>query len=75
MKPQNRDGLLLPVVVCDQLVPGGFAFAMDYLVDNELGLTAMDALLKNDQAGASANDPRIMLKIVLLAYIQGQKTT
>lgn len=70
-KLQDRNSLLLPVVLSDQLVPGSFAFALDYLVDNELDLTAMDARFNNDEVGASAYDPRVMLKIVLLAYSQG----
>jgi transposase len=70
-KPQDRNSLLLPVVLSEQIVPGSFAFALDYLVDNELDLSAMDAKFKNDEVGASAYDPRVMLKIVLLAYSQG----
>ena len=70
-KPQDRNSLLLPVVLSEQIVPGSFAFALDYLVDNELDLSAMDAKFKNDEVGASAYDPRVMLKVVLLAYSQG----
>ena len=55
----------------EQIVPGTFAFALDYLVDNELDLAPLDAQFKNDEVGASAYDPRVMLKIVLLAYSQG----
>jgi transposase len=36
-----------------------------------LDLSALDARFKNDEVGASAYDPRVMLKIVLLAYSQG----
>jgi transposase len=70
-KPQDCNSLLLPVVLSEQIVPGSFAFALDYLVDNELNLTALDAQFKNNEVGASAYDPRVMLKIVLLAYSQG----
>ena len=70
-KPQDRNSLMLPVVLSEQIVPGSFAFALDYLVDNELDLSAMDAKFKNDEVGASAYDPRVMLKVVLLAYSQG----
>ena len=70
-KPQDRNSMLLPVVLSEQIVPGSFAFALDYLVDNELDLSAMDDKFKNDAVGASAYDPRVMLKIVLLAYSQG----
>ncbi len=63
--------MLLPVVLSEQIIPGSFAFALDYLVNNELDLAPLDAKFKNDEVGASAYDPRVMLKIVLLAYSQG----
>lgn len=46
-KPQNRNSLLLPVVLSEQIVPGIFAFAPNYLVDHELDLSALDAKFKN----------------------------
>ena len=70
-KPQDHNSLLLPVVLSEQIIPGTFAFALNYLVDHELDLTALDAQFNNDEVGASAYDPRVMLKIVLLAYSQG----
>ena len=70
-KPCDRNPLLLPVVLSEQIVPGSFAFALDYLIDHELDLSSLDARFKNDEVGASAYDPRVMLKIVLLAYSQG----
>ena len=70
-KPQDHNSLLLPVVLSEQIVPGSFAFALNYLVDHELDLSALDAQFKNDEVGASAYDPRVMLKIALLAYSQG----
>ncbi len=70
-KSQDHNSLLLPVVLSEQIVPGSFAFALNYLVDHELDLTPLDARFKNDEVGASAYDPRVMLKIVLLAYSQG----
>jgi transposase len=70
-KPIERHSLLLPVELSEQIVPGSFAFALDYLVDHELDLSALDAKFKNDEVGASAYDPRVMLKVVLLAYSQG----
>jgi len=70
-KPSDCHALMLPVVLSEQIVPGSFAFALNYLVDHELDLTPLDARFKNDTTGASAFDPRVMLKIVLLAYSQG----
>lgn len=70
-KPIDRNPRLLAVVLSEQIQPGTFEFALDHLVDNELDLSALDARFRNDETGASAYDPRVMLKIVLLAYSRG----
>ena len=70
-KPQERNGLLVPVVLSEQLVAGSFGFALQHLVDVELDLSVLDARYDNEMVGASAYDPRVLLKIVLLAYSQG----
>jgi len=69
-KPQDHHSLLLPVVLSEQIIPCSFTFAMNYLVDHELDLNSLDAKFKNDETRSSAYDPRVMLKIVLLAYSQ-----
>ena len=70
-KPVDRNPRLLPVVLSEQIQPGTFEFALDHLVDNELDVSALDARFRNDETGASAYDPRVMLKIVLLGYSRG----
>ena len=70
-KPNERNGLFLSVMLDEQIQPGTFEFALDHLVDHELGLSGLDAKFNNDEVGASAYDPRVMLKIVLLAYSRG----
>lgn len=70
-KPVDRNLRLLPVVLSEQIQSGTFEFALDHLVDHELDLSALDARFRNDETGASAYDPRVMLKIVLLAYSRG----
>ena len=54
-----------------QLLPGSFEHALDYLIDNELDLSAFDKRYKNDKTGACAYSPAILLKVVLFAYSQG----
>lgn len=70
-KQIDRNPRLLPVVLSEQIQPGSFEFALDHLIDHELDLSALDARFRNDETGASAYDPRVMLKIVLLAYSRG----
>ncbi|WP_326527079.1 transposase, partial [Dokdonella sp.] len=62
---------LLPVDLDAQLVPGSFAHALHHLVD-QLDLCAFDAHYRNDETGATAYAPSVLLKAVLLAYSQGQ---
>lgn len=54
-----------------QLLPGSFEHALNYLIDIELDLTGFDARYCNDQRGASAYPPAMLLKIILFAYSQG----
>jgi transposase len=74
-KPVQRNGVFVPVVFDEQIQPGTFEFALHHLVDDELDLSALDTKFRNDATGASAYDPRVMLKIVLLAYSRGLITS
>jgi transposase len=42
-----------------------------YLIDYELDLSELRGRYRNDQTGASAYDPAVLLKIILLAYSRG----
>jgi transposase len=70
-KPVVRDGIFLPVILAEQIQPGTFEFALDHLVNHELDLSTLDTQFTNDTNGAPAYDPRVLLKIVLLAYSRG----
>jgi len=70
-KVVDRSPRFLPVVLDAQLLPGSFEFALDYLIDHELDLSALDDRYCNDASGAPAYDPAVMLKIILLAYSRG----
>ena len=67
----DRSPRFLPVVLDAQLMAGSFEYALDYLIDNEIDLSGFDARYNNDDTGAPAYDPAVMLKIVLLAYSRG----
>ncbi len=58
---------LLPVDLEAQLVAGTFTHAVHHLVD-QLDLSAFDAHYRNDDSGAPAHAPAMLLKAVLLAY-------
>jgi transposase len=54
-----------------QILPGTFEYSLNYLIDNEIDLSAFDARYRNDETGAPAYDPAILLKIILYAYSRG----
>jgi transposase len=67
----DRSPRFLPVVLESQLIAGSFEHALDVLIDTEIDLSRVAARFCNDQTGAPAYDPAVMLKIVLLAYSRG----
>jgi transposase len=62
---------LVPVSFAHQILPGSFESALTYLIDQELDLSAFEARFRNDDVGAPAYAPAVLLKIVLLAYSKG----
>jgi transposase len=70
-KPNDQGLQLLAVDLSVQLRAGSFEYALNYLIDHEIDLSEVEARYKNDEQGAVAYDPRVLLKIVLLAYSRG----
>lgn len=54
-----------------QLLPGTFEHALNCLFDSEMDLSRFDAKFRNDETGALAYPPAMLLKVVLFAYSQG----
>lgn len=61
----------LPVDLARQLLPGTFEHALNHLLDHEIDLSFFDARFHNDETGASAYPPAMLLKVVLFGYAQG----
>jgi transposase len=61
----------LPISFDRQILPGTFAYTLDYLIDEKIDLSVFEARYKNDDGGAPADDPAILLKIMLFAYAKG----
>lgn len=54
-----------------QLLPGTFEHALNHLLDRQMDLSCFDIRYRNDETGAAAFPPAMLLKIVLFAYSQG----
>lgn len=62
---------LIPVSFHKQILPGTFEYTLSYLIDHELDLSQFDTRYHNDETGAPAFDPAVLLKIVIYAYSRG----
>ena len=63
--------VLIPVSLEEQLVPGSLEFAIHTLIETRMDMSVFEGNYKNDETGRSAYDPKILLKVVLLAYARG----
>ncbi len=60
---------LIPVSFKDQIIPGTFEYALDDLIDHEVDLTVFESRFENDDTGAPAYDPAVLMKIVPLRIL------
>src|SRR3954464_10791200 len=51
----------LAVDLSRQLIPGTFEYALHHLLDHQIDLSEIEARYCNDEVGASAYEPRILL--------------
>ncbi len=61
----------IPVDLAVQLLPGTFEHALQHVLDHAVDLSHVDARLRNDETGAPAAPPALLLKVVLFAYSSG----
>jgi transposase len=61
----------VPIHFDKQIIPGTFEYTLNHLIDNEIDLSLFDNRYNNDDTGAPAYDPAILLKIILFAYSRG----
>lgn len=70
-KEKNFDQhMLLPVNLSEQLVKGTMEYTINQVIDR-LDMTKFNEHYRNEETGAPAFDPRVLLKIVLFAYSRG----
>jgi transposase len=63
--------VMIPIRFDEQILPGSIEEAIHCIVNRHIDMSLFDSRYKNDDDGAPAYDPRILLKILLLAYSRG----
>ena len=62
---------LIPVHFDRQVLPGTFEYTLSYLIEHECDLSWFEARYRNDEGGAPAYGPAILLEVILFAYSRG----
>ena len=66
-----RQRLMIPVSLEEQLVGGTLEHAIHYLIEERVEDSWFEELYANDETGAPAYPPRMLLKIILFGYSRG----
>jgi transposase len=60
--------VMIPVSLERQLMPGTLEFAIHELVQRRMDTSIFDRIYRHDETGCPAYDPKMLLKVILLAY-------
>ena len=66
-----RQKLMIPVSLEEQLLSGTLEHAIHYLIEERVEDSWFEDLYANDDTGAPAYPPRMLLKIILFGYSRG----
>lgn len=71
-KPYQYDQMVMvPILFQDQLEPGTLEYTLNELVERHIDLSVFEARYQNDNTGAKAIHPKLLLKVILFAYSRG----
>lgn len=71
-KPVNfEQDKFIPINFSRQILPGTFEYTLSYLVNEVIDTSAFDSHYCNEDTGAPAYDPAVLLTVVLYAYSRG----
>jgi len=62
---------MIPISLENQLEPGTLEYTINELVENKLDLSVFEGHYQNDDTGATAINPKVLLKVILFAYSRG----
>lgn len=63
--------VMIPISLEKQLEPGTLEYTINELVENKIDLSVFEERYQNDDTGATAINPKILLKVILFAYSRG----
>ena len=68
-------GIFLSVNLKEQLLPGIFEQMLDEIIGTKIDISDFDQNYKNDNTGASAIPPEVLIKLIIYGYHKGQMSS
>ena len=72
---ENGQGLFLTVNLKEQLLPGTFEHMLNDLIGKRIDISVFDKNYKNDETGAKAIPPSVLIKLIIYGYSKGIKSS
>ena len=72
---EDGQGRFLQVSFKEQLLPGTFEYMLNDLVGKEIDTSIFDYNYKNDQTGAKAIPPEVLIKLIIYGYSKGVQSS
>src|SRR5215510_6003514 len=66
----SSQGQFIQINLKEQLLPDTFEWTINYLID-KMDLSSFDKNYHNDELGAAAYSPKVLLKIIIYCYSRG----
>ena len=63
--------VMIPISLQNQLEPGTLEYNINELVERNIDLSVFEGRYQNDDSGATAINPKNLLKVILFAYSRG----
>lgn len=71
-KPYDPDqSRLVPITLSEHIYEGSLEEAIHKIVEERIDLSRLDQIYTNDDTGRPAINPKVLLKVILLAYARG----
>ena len=67
--------IFLSVNLNEQLLPGTFEQMINEIIGTKIDISIFDQKYKNDQTGASAVPPAVLLKLIIFGYFNGHNSS
>ena len=71
----NGQGMFLTVNLEDQLLPGTFEKMLSDLIGTKIDISEFDNNYNNDETGAKAISPAVLIKLIIYGYSRGHKSS